>query len=100
MIKSLAKTVTTAGTAEALSSSSVHVAAITIVANAANTGNIFVGDLNVSSANSPPLAGTETLVVSREFERGPGDLALIWIDASVNGEGVKVWYEPWGVVPS
>lgn len=80
VIKNGQKTVTTSGTAEAISSGQFR--SIVIKALASNSGNIYVGDSSVDSSNGFILAANETL--SMDFE----DLALIYIDADNNGEGV------------
>jgi len=96
LIKTFAKTVTTAGTRVALSASRLMVPSFVIRANAANTGVIYIGDVTVTSANGMFLAASEAnnkfgISVNggkyREF-----DLSKVYIDASVNGEGVRVEY--------
>lgn len=80
------KTVTTAGAAEALGSQVVN-APVTIKALLANTGTIYVGNDgagDVASTNGFELAAGDQ--ITYEFV---GNLASIWIDSSVNGEGVS-----------
>lgn len=85
------KVVTTAGTAVALAATSTRCENITITAESDNTGYIAVGDANVVAAEGSqqgvilsPL-GSITVKV--------GDLAKIYIDSTVNGEGVTFAYE-------
>lgn len=80
------KDVTTAGSRVALASSTsckkVH-----IQAKIANTGSIYVGGSTIATGRGVellPLA-TITLTIS--------DLSLVYIDASVSGEGITFIYE-------
>ena len=79
------KTVTTAGTAVVLGSQLVC-AALMVKALAGNTGLIYVGNDgagDVASTNGLELSAKEAVV----FEL-VSNLADIWIDSAVNGEGV------------
>jgi len=76
------KAVTTAGTAEALGSSTA-ILAIAIKALRANTGNIYVGDASVDSTNGHVLSHSETVTLAFD------NLADLYIDSDVNGEGVS-----------
>jgi len=75
------KTVTAAGTAEALASTT-SIKSVTIQALRSNTGNIYVGDSSVDSTNGFVLSPGAS--VATEID----DLATIYIDADINGEGV------------
>ena len=55
------KTVTVAGTAEALSGSSQRVKSVTIVAKDANTGRVYVGGANVASTVNNGLQAGDVL---------------------------------------
>ena len=77
------KTVTTAGTQLALSAGQVVNNPVAVKALAGNTGLIYVGDSSVSSANGFELSAGEVIIF--DFV---GDLANVWIDSAVNGEGV------------
>ncbi len=84
------KTVTTAGTAVALVASSTECKRLEIQALYSNTGNISVGDSNT-------LAGTGSergiiLLPGGSYTVGITDVASIYIDSSVNGEGVSFTY--------
>lgn len=85
------KTVTTAGTRVALSTSTLRVRRAVVCALATNTGIVVVGGSSVVAAvgtrNSPFLNAGDTI------ELGPVDLAATYIDSTVNGEGVTVYYE-------
>src|SRR3990167_4129319 len=76
------KDVTTAGTRVQLSATSVACKKVHIQAKVGNTGSIYVGGSTVASTRGIellPLA-TITLTIS--------NLNLVYIDSSVNGEGV------------
>lgn len=79
-------TVSTAGSAVQLSASSTPTGSITIRALSTNTGIIFVGSSSVSSANGFELSADE--VVSLDLN----NLNKVYLDCSVNGEGVSYIY--------
>lgn len=74
------KLVTTAGTRAQLPSNAI--ASITIKALATNTGLIYVGGSNVSSANGLQLAAGDAV----SFDMS--NTNAVYLDSSVNGEGV------------
>jgi len=76
------KTVTTAGTAEALAASSACLS-VTIKALAANTNNVYVGTAAVDSTNGYVLQAGES--ISFDID----NLADIYLDVDTNGEGVS-----------
>ena len=76
------KTVATAGTAEALSTST-RVRSITIKSLPTNTGNVFVGTSTVNSSNGYILGLGEGVDLDVD------DLAAIFIDSAVDGDGVS-----------
>lgn len=78
-------TVTTAGTRVPLAASTASTS-ITIRALSTNTGLIYVGNSSVSSSNGFQLSARET--VSMDLD----NLAKVFIDSSVNGEGVTYIY--------
>ena len=78
------KVVTTAGTQVLLITDDEEIYVITIKAKSTNTGDIYVGDADVSSSTGFILsAGEEVTIFIDE------DDTSIWIDSSVNGEGVS-----------
>lgn len=83
------KTVTTAGTDVALASS-LGVKWVVIQAQTDNTGVIAVGasgvDATVATGTGVALAAGESITLPIE------DLANIYIDSTVNGEGVRYTY--------
>ena len=75
-------TVTTAGTAVALSGSSTSIKAVIVKALYSNTGKIYVGNSSVDSSNGYELESGEGVSL------GIDDLNKVYIDADNNGEGV------------
>lgn len=84
------KAVTTAGTRVQLQAASQLAYAVAITALSTNTGTIVVGGTTVVAAaatrQGTPLAAGAT--VTFDFV----DLSTIWLDATVNGEGVSFSY--------
>ena len=85
MIISGQKTVTTAGTAERLSTGKVINASLMVKALPANTGNMFIGNVSgdVASTNGMLLEPGDSVVFAMVT-----DLRELWVDSAVNGEGV------------
>lgn len=84
------KTVTTAGTAVALVSSATEAREVLIQALSGNTSNVTVGASTVVAA-----AGSErgfTLVPNASITLRVKDIANIYVDAVVSGEGVSFTY--------
>lgn len=82
------KAVTTAGTAVALVGTPTACRSVLIVAKPGNTGNIFVGISGACSATQymgKLTAGQSTEIAAK-------DVSLIFIDSSVNTEGVNYYY--------
>ena len=74
------KTVTAAGTAEAITTREISCAAVFLLPKSTNTDNVLLVDLTTESQTIPiPTAGL-TLPVNNP--------ALIKIDVAVNGEGI------------
>ena len=96
-------TVTTSGTQVRLSTTSLKVNTAVIQVEADNTGTITVGDSAADSATGlgitlgiPAAGTTPPSVVFTSGHNGGNDVELmdIWIDCSVNGDGVKVvWHK-------
>lgn len=76
------KTVTTAGTQVVLAAST-SCSGVTIRALTANTGIIYVGDSSVDSTNGFQINATQEVFVKID------DINKVYIDSSVNGEGVS-----------
>lgn len=77
------KAVTTAGTAEALGTSTTLTSGVRIKANSDNTGVIYVGASDVDSTTGFVLAAGEELFVEI------ADLADVFIDAGTSADGVS-----------
>lgn len=91
-----AKTVAAAGTAEAITATSIITPSVTIQAKAGNTNNIYVGDSTVDSTNGLILTPGDVFTLEGEDRGGKGRdefmLTDIFIDADTNGEGVDIAY--------
>ncbi len=74
---------TNAGTAVQISSTSTPIKAISIKALSTNTGIVYVGDADVDSSNGRELEAGESIDIDID------NLTKVWIDVSVNGEGVS-----------
>lgn len=96
-VTTFVKNVTTAGTKVQLSTTKIDASSIIIRAKLANTGIIYVGDSTSASAAAgmPLQAGESNELTAPPTTRGAllrFNLQNIYIDASVNGEGVIVEY--------
>jgi hypothetical protein len=84
MAQSGKRTVTTAGTEVPLTASSQPAnCAVSVKALSTNTGLIYLGGPSVSSTDGYELSASEQVIL--DFV---SDLINLWIDSSVNGEGV------------
>lgn len=93
--RSFIKNVTSAGTAVALSATSLIVKSFLVKAKSGNTNDIYLGDSTVDAATGFPLDSSE-VAGGEEVSRGIHswyDLSKWFIDADTNGEGVAVLYE-------
>jgi len=88
------KTVTTAGTALALSATAMIVKKLKIKALGGNTGMVYIGKSTVSATNGFELDAGQELDVSDLFESPESEvnLADIFVDSGVNSEGVCFAY--------
>ena len=82
------KTVSAAGTAEALASSSQRVESLSVIAKTGNTGQVYVGGSDVSSATNDGLAPGDTLIIPSINRL---DLNNLYLDVDVSGEGVDFY---------
>ena len=88
-------TVATAGTRLQISSSNIMVNAVFVQAHEDNSGNIYVGDENVSANQGTsvgpgqPLqySGDPTYPLLSEFL-----LSDVWVDAATDGDKVRIAY--------
>jgi hypothetical protein len=90
----LHKKTVTAGVRVPLSATKKLVKKLKIKALAANTGIIYLGDVAVASTNGYQLAaGAEISLVDLFYKDGDTvDLNKVYIDSSVNAEGVSLVY--------
>lgn len=84
------KVVTTAGTAVQVTTQPVKANSTCVTALSTNTGTVVVGASTVVAA-----AGTRrgTPLTAGQSVTYNCDASLLWIDATVNGEGVSFSYE-------
>ena len=80
------KTVTTAGTEVQLGTLQVN-APIMVKAKVANTGVIYLGNDGANAVSS--TTGLELSAGDAVIFEWVGNLGEIWVDSSVNGEGVS-----------
>lgn len=83
------KTVTSAGTAEALSATSTEFNELTVCAETDNTGVIAVGETPIAALatrQGVPLLAGDCYSVTR-----PSNLSTVYIDTTVNGDGVTFY---------
>jgi hypothetical protein len=95
VVKSLKKTVTAAGTAEALSATTLKVSRCKIKALKSNTDLIYLGDSSVDSTTGYELNAEDEISFTDLLDNPDQncvDLAAVFIDSAVNGEGVAVIY--------
>lgn len=89
------KTVTSAGTAEALVSTNVSYTTLTMCAETDNTGVIAVGNSGViaslSTRTGIPLEASDCYTIAKGNSSG-SYLKDIYIDATVSGDGVTFQY--------
>lgn len=77
------KTVSSAGSAEALASSQAIVSGVHIKALVDNTDVVYVGNASVSSSNGLELESGDSVFIEI------ANLATVYVDVAVNGEGVS-----------
>ena len=94
MVNSFVKNVTTAGTAERISSTDILVSSVTFRAKKGNSNDIYIGDSSVANTY-PDLDADQTVTFEAPIVNGNHtaiNLKEIWVDVDTNGEGVDVWY--------
>ncbi len=88
-----AKTVASAGTAEAIVASPVRAASILIQADVDNTGNMYLGDSTVDDSNGIEVAPGQVIEWTGDQARGIEqqiDMSQIYVDADNDGEGIRI----------
>jgi hypothetical protein len=91
------KTVTTSGVAVRLSSTTLKVRSFMVQSLSTNTGVIFVGGSDVLAASKngaalPVSVAVAFLPIGEIKTVNYYDLMNVWIDSTVNAEGVSVTY--------
>jgi hypothetical protein len=81
------KTVTSAGTAEAIEADDI-VHAVTIIAKAANAGQVYVGGSDVASSTNDGLDAGDQLSLESAYGIQLSDL---YLDVGTSGEGVDFY---------
>jgi hypothetical protein len=82
------KTVAASGTAEALVAASQRVKSVVIIAKGGNTDRVYVGASDVAATTNDGLGAGESVTIEAV---GWLDLAEIYLDVGVNGEGVDFY---------
>jgi hypothetical protein len=92
-LETIVVTVTTAGTQVQVSATPIYVDQFIVEGKRGNTGFIFVGDADVSSADyAVSLASAVNHRFVAPHQDNKIDLSSVWIDSSVNGEIAMVTY--------
>lgn len=93
-LKSGAKTVTTAGTRAALSTTPIWARSLRLSAPAGNTGVVYIGDVTVAAANGISIAAGSIVSFSDLFgaDNTTVNLANIYVDAATSGDKVTFAY--------
>jgi hypothetical protein len=82
------KTVALAGTAEPLVGASQRVKSVVIIAKSGNTNRVYLGGSDVASTTNGGLGAGESINIEAV---GWLDLADLYLNAAVNGEGVDFY---------
>jgi hypothetical protein len=93
----LAQTVvTTSGTEVQVSSTPLYASTVIFSCPAANTGAIYIGDVNVSTTRGIEVAKGVNLAITADMLGRPGgtefDLSDLYVDAATNGDKVNISY--------
>lgn len=93
-MKQLDTNVTTAGTAEEISPTSLQVRSAVIQAKKDNTGSIYIGSSEVDNSGNKGtfLNAGEAYTLAQDGTDELYNLNEVFIDADVSGEGVTVTY--------
>lgn len=95
-LRNIYKTVATAGTQERLTSDRILTPYLIVSAEVSNTGNIYVGDADVSATDAfVELDAGQRIQLDPKTVggmKGYFDLSQIWVDASVNTDGAYFGY--------
>jgi len=86
------KTITTANTPEQITATSTPIKSVTIQALPGNVGSIAIGSSNAVRASAAANMNGIILEAGDAYPVYVDNLNKVWIDASVNGEGVTYMY--------
>lgn len=84
--------VATAGTRQALASERTPCSWILVQSKVANTQYVYVGGRNVDSSNGTSLIVGDSVMYPPVADLSAYDLSLVYVDADVDGEGVRFTY--------
>ena len=90
-LKSSSTTVTSAGTAVQLSTTSTLVSSIIIRAMEDNSGAVYIGDSTVSSSTGK-IEPRTSISFSGDQNTGTLNLNAIYVDSGTSSDGVDFWY--------
>jgi len=88
-------TISSGGTAEALSDTSLPLSSLSIQAAPSNTGTIYIGDSSVTTSSGfGCLAAKDSTEISVEslFKTGEFDLKDIYVISATTGDKVRIAY--------
>lgn len=88
----------TNGVATKLSSLQLFASSVVIYADTLNTGNVYLGGSNVTTANGIPIAKNMSQNISYELVYGTNgkvDLSTIYMDTDTSGNLVRIIYIQW-----
>jgi len=90
------KAVTTAGTREQLTTAGLHVPVVSFQAEVSNTGQVYIGNDQVSATNCliELDSGQQVELSGADYGLADGkwDLSKIWLDVSVSTDGIFCGY--------
>lgn len=80
------KTVTTAGTAERLTTTATPCLRVIVTGKELNAGQVYIGGSTIATGRGIPLAPLQATVLDID------DVSAIYVDADNNGDGVTYAY--------
>jgi hypothetical protein len=96
VVKQLALiTIATSGVRVQFTASQIPTNTLVISASKSNTGNVYIGDITVSSTNGQELAPGESLeITARPSSKNNDDVILsdFYADTQTNGNTIRVMY--------
>lgn len=86
-------TVVVGGTPYPLFPSDLRVVSLTVVADAANVGNVYIGDQSVSASNGTPLGPQDSALIETPVRPSGNEEFLVnevYVTSSTSGNKVRV----------